>query len=69
MKKQRNLSIAMALVTSMAFFACKDKNATDMDDTSDTIGMPADNTTVEPAPPPVVDTVPGVESGGNEQIP
>lgn len=63
--------MAVAISLSFALFACKDKDANQTTDETETMETPADNTqTAEPTPPPVADTVPGVESGiGDEQIP
>jgi hypothetical protein len=67
MKKLINLSMAIALFSSLTLFSCKDKPVEENND----MQTPIDNTrTAEPDAPPVNDTVPGVESGvGDEQVP
>jgi hypothetical protein len=70
MKNLINLSLAIALFSSLTLFSCKDKPADENTDMQN-VETPVDNTrTEEPTAPPVNDTVPGVESGvGDEQVP
>lgn len=70
MKALKNFSLAIAVVSSMMLFSCKDKNESET--TEDTqVETPVDNTgTNDTAAPPTNDTVPGVVSGqGDEQVP
>ena len=71
MKKLKNLSLAIAIGSSLMLFSCKEKNETETTEETQ-VETTVDNTAVDTvtAPPPTTDTVPGVVSGqGDEQVP